>query len=375
MQNTDHDLREVSAQEAAEQFKKWAKDEYQPSTYENHCTTVNLFVSWLRDTEFTFTEVDGWVTGQFEDWLREQDYANVTRKQYLSQLRAFLRWGSRRNVVKSGVAEKVELPNLSRDDVRSDTSIGPDRVQRILDYMDRYRRASREHIIILLLFRTGARLGALRGVDLSMVHLQRNKPQIEVRHRPEIGCPLKNGERNKREAERPILIDEETAQVVAEYIEHHRKDVTDSHGNRPLLTTKHGRVSDSVIKKTVKQWTCPAATEGECPIHDHRPSRREVGSCARECGHTNAHSLRKASITHFLNRGVSVEVVSDRMNVSIETIQNHYDRPTDEERQPDRRARWKRCRLTSTASYSYLRSSAIYPMRAGVKSVPATRVN
>jgi len=332
MQNTDHDLREVSAQRAAKRFKKWAKEEYQPSTYENHCTTVNMFVAWLSDTDYTLATIDGWALGEFQDWLREQDYANVTRKQYLSQLNVFLRWAARREVMREGLDDKVELPDLSRDDVRSDTSIGPDRVQRILDYMDRYQRASREHIIVLLLFRTGARLGALRGVDLSMVHLQSDNPRIEVRHRPEIGCPLKNGERNKREAERPIVIGEETAQIVAEFIEHHRMDVTDDHGNRPLLTTKYGRVSDSVIKKTVRQWTCPAATDGDCPIHDHRPSRREVGSCANECEHTNAHSLRKASITHFLNRGVSVEVVSDRMNVSIETIKKHYDRPTDDER-------------------------------------------
>jgi hypothetical protein len=168
---TDHDLREVSVQRAAERFKKWAKDEYQPSTYENHCTTVNQFVAWLSGTDYALTEIDGWALGEYRDWLREQDYANVTRKQYLSQLRVFLRWASRRNVMRDGLDDKVELPDLSHDDVRSDTSIGPDRVQRILDYIDRYQRASREHTIVLPLFRTGARLGAIRGVDLSMVHL------------------------------------------------------------------------------------------------------------------------------------------------------------------------------------------------------------
>jgi hypothetical protein len=45
MQNSNHDLRDVSAQRAAERFRKWAKDEHQPSTYENHYTTVNQFVA------------------------------------------------------------------------------------------------------------------------------------------------------------------------------------------------------------------------------------------------------------------------------------------------------------------------------------------
>lgn len=331
--NQHNDLRKVTADEAAERFKKWAKAEYQPSTYENHCTTVNLFIEWLSGTDYALADIDGWTLGEFQDWLRDaQDYANVTRKQYLSQFRVFLRWAARREVMRDGLAEKIELPDLSRDDLRSDSTISPDRVQQILDYMDRYRRASREHVIVLLLFRTGARLGALRGVDLDMVQLEGENPRIEVRHRPEIDCPLKNGERNQEDAERPIVIGQETAQVVREYIEHHRHDVTDEQGNRPLLTSEYGRLSDSVIKKTVKQRTCPAATDGDCPLHEHRPSRREVGSCANECHHTNAHSLRKASITHFLNRGVSVEVVSDRMNVSIETINKHYDRPTDDER-------------------------------------------
>jgi len=324
---------EVTVQRVADRFKDWAEAEYQPSTYENHCTTVNLFTDWLSGTDYALADIGGWILGEFQDWLRdEQDYADVTRKQYLSQFRVFLRWAARREVMRDGLDDKIELPDLSRDDLRSDSTISPDRVQQILDYMDRYQRASRDHVIVLLLFKTGARLGALRGVDLDLVRLDGENPRIEVRHRPEIDCPLKNGEGNQEDAERPIVIGRETAQVVREYVEHHRHDVRDEQGNRPLLTSEYGRLSDSVIKRTVKQWTCPAATDGDCPLHEHRPSRREVGSCADECHHTNAHSLRKASITHFLNRGVSVEVVSDRMNVSIETINKHYDRPTDDER-------------------------------------------
>ena len=72
MQNTDHDLREVSAQEAAEWFKKWAKDEYQSSTYENHCTTVNQFVAWLSDIDYTLAGIDGWALGEYQDWLRDR---------------------------------------------------------------------------------------------------------------------------------------------------------------------------------------------------------------------------------------------------------------------------------------------------------------
>jgi integrase len=108
-------------------------------------------VAWLSGTDYTLAGIDGWALGEYRDWLREQDHANVTRKQYLSQLRVLLRWACRRNVMCDGLDDNVELTDLIRDDVRSDTSIGPDRVQRILDYMDRYQRASREHIIALLL--------------------------------------------------------------------------------------------------------------------------------------------------------------------------------------------------------------------------------
>lgn len=49
------------------------------------------------------------------------------------------------------------------------------------------------------------------------------------------------------------------------------------------------------------------------------------------------HAIRRGSITYHLNAGVPKEVVSDRMNVSDEVLEKHYDERTAGERRGQRR--------------------------------------
>lgn len=49
------------------------------------------------------------------------------------------------------------------------------------------------------------------------------------------------------------------------------------------------------------------------------------------------HALRRGSITHHLREGTPEKVVSDRMNVSSDILERHYDRRSEREKMESRR--------------------------------------
>lgn len=53
--------------------------------------------------------------------------------------------------------------------------------------------------------------------------------------------------KNKERSERDVLITSEVADIVRDYRETNRKDVTDDHDREPLLTSKSGRIVETTI--------------------------------------------------------------------------------------------------------------------------------
>jgi len=49
------------------------------------------------------------------------------------------------------------------------------------------------------------------------------------------------------------------------------------------------------------------------------------------------HAIRRGSITYHLSEDVPEKVVSDRMNVSLDVLEKHYDRRSKQEKSEQRR--------------------------------------
>ncbi|WP_266075737.1 tyrosine-type recombinase/integrase [Haladaptatus caseinilyticus] len=335
---------EVPIRQAFTDFIRDMESQMAYATVMNKKNVCRQFTEWVEDLEdCTLATLSGYHLGQFSAYLRDdKDLKDITRKQYLCEVRTFLTWCENKEIARTGISDRIELPQLTKDDIRSDAKIKPDRVRSVLAYLDKYRHARKEHVWIHLLFKTGARMSAIRHLDLRHVHLDRGRPYLELTHRPEKGMPLKNGNKDAKNAERPILISEDTATLLREYIQHNRHNVTETIEKEdgqtvelnPLLTTRYGRWSHSSTQDVVYQWTCPAATGGECEVHGTEiPSRDDAHDCRKYEGHSvSPHKLRAASIVHHRNRGISVETVSEKMNVSIPVIKTHYDKPSTSDR-------------------------------------------
>lgn len=85
--------------------------------------------------------------------------------------------------------ERVLIPELDKHQLARDHNLRPERVEDLLDHYREFAYASREHVILELLFNVGCRVGALHGVDLSDYHP--DEQFLEFVHR-EPETPLKH---------------------------------------------------------------------------------------------------------------------------------------------------------------------------------------
>lgn len=227
--------------------------------------------------------------------------------------------------------ERINVPRVDRARTRH---LDNETVSAILDYLERFRYASRDHVSMLLFCRTGARLGAVRSLDLEDYHEE--KDYLTFHHRPESGTPLKNG----MDGERHVALKTETSLVVADYIEHERLSAKDDHHRYPLITTVHGRIAISTLRRLVYRLTRPCVYEGECP-HDREQNACEAtvdAHSSSKCpSSVSPHDLRRSSITHHCRSDVPVPVVSDRCDVSPEVLDKHYNQMTGQEKMEQRR--------------------------------------
>lgn len=86
------------------------------------------------------------------------------------------------------------------------------------------------------------------------------------------------------------------------------------------------------------QWTRPCMI-GECP-HEKDPETCEYMDRDNASGCPSSrspHGVRRGSITSHLRDGTPEEIVSDRMNVSGDVLDQHYDQRTEREKMEVRR--------------------------------------
>jgi integrase len=213
---------------------------------------------------------------------------------------------------------------VGREERRSDDMLESDEASELLEYLSKYHFASRRHVVVALLWETGIRVGAANSIDIGDVSL--DDGYINLVHRPDRGTTLKNG----KSGERPVVITDELAGLLAEYIGHNRLDRTDDAGREPLVTSDYGRLSRTPYRRVVYQTTAPCFRDEPCPDCVDNPEKK----CPEA---VSPHAVRRGSITHYLTEDVPTEVVSDRMNVSRDVLDQHYDRRSEEVKLEQRR--------------------------------------
>lgn len=336
------DLEPLAPSTAADMYLEARSDELADETLQSQEYSLRAFLAWCEEEGVaSLDELNGRDLYEYRIWRREGNYADgeelatISLRGDLSDLRAFLHFAADVDAVPESMAEQVPLPSVSGAAGVSDTTLNPERAERILDYLSRYEYASRKHTTVLLLWHTGARVGAVRGLDVDDVDLDDDAPGVEFRHRPGTGTPLKNGEKG----ERWNAISRHVATVVRDYVEDVRRDVTEESGRRPLLTTREGRPAVSTLRDTLYAVTRPCWLGDGCP-HDRDPDECEATfySAASKCPSSRSpHDVRSGRVTAYRREDVPRRVVSDRLNASEDILDKHYDRRSRRERAEQRR--------------------------------------
>lgn len=331
------DLEPMAPDAALDMYLKTRRGEASDETLQSHKYRLGKFVEWCEQQEIgNLNDLTGRDLHAFRVWRREEgDLKMVSLRGQLSTLRSYLRFCASVNAVPEGLRSKVMLPTVSQDEQVSQTSLDAARADDILAYLDRYHYASRQHVVTLLLWHTGMRVGALRSLDLDDCELGDRSPGVELVHRPEKGTPLKNKERG----ERWVALSQRIARILQDYIDGPREDVTDDYGRDPLVTTTHGRPSDSTLRDAIYRATRPCWVGKECP-HDRDPEEceaTELHKASRCPSSRSPHDLRSGAITAHLLEDVPHEIVGDRMDVSRKVLDKHYDRRTKREKMEQRR--------------------------------------
>lgn len=293
------------------------------------------FVEWCEaEGVESINDLTGWDLESYENHRRSQGLKPISLNKEMGTLQNFLSYCARIELVEASLPEKVDPPDVPRDAHVDETMLHPDDAKHLLEYYRSGAQAygSRAHALLALTWYTGARSGALRGLDLD--DYDSENQYVSFRYTPHQDPPLKNGP----DGERIVGLPENVCEILDTYIEESRFDSYDDHGRQPLLASQRGRASKSAFRAWMYLATLPCL-HSACPHGNERESCEYVDySQASKCPSSRSpHQVRTGSITWQRNRGVPVDVVAERVNASVRVIEEHYDKPDKFEEMEKRR--------------------------------------
>lgn len=341
---------ELTPGEAIQRWLDRKRSEIADATLRNYAGHLKLWREWCED--LGIETVADLRPADFDAYKghRSQYAVNVTLKKELRTLQQFVGWLDKSlDAVEDDLAEAIDLPKVDRDEMSNETVLAPEDAAALLDFYrnDAAHYGTRDHVVLELAWITGARRGALRGLDIRDIDLEDGF--VDFVHRPQSDTPLKN----KIFGQRSVSISPEVVAAIERYLEHHRYEVHDGEGRQPLLASRVGRPKPNTVTGWAYGATQPCLYT-ECPHGKERESCEYTDyNHASKCPSSRSpHPMRSGSITWQLNCGVPPEVVAGRVNASIEIVRWHYDWATESQR-------WKRLHEHRQQRQQYLSNLTI----------------
>jgi integrase len=321
-------LEPTTPREAVENYIDDIKHELAATTVANHRYRLEQFIQWSDEAGIDdMNSITGRKLQEFKTW-KQGTVAKVTLKNHLSTLRQFIEFCEDTNTVPTGVGRKIRLPTMQLGEDVNDTFLMAKEADQILDYCDKYEYATLRHTVFHILWHTGMRSGALRGLDVS--DFDSHNGLLSIRHRPESDTPLKN----KQRTERDVVIADELVTLIEDHLDMHHPYVDDDHGRTPLIGTRAGRMEQTTLQRNIYTLTRPCHYTNECP-HDRDIQECEATSynTASKCPTSvSPHALRKGAVTEHRKQDVPKEIASERMDMSGDVLDKHYDKRTEREK-------------------------------------------
>lgn len=300
----------ISPERALELYLDHRRNEVARQTLVSHESRINKLVNWCEEQGIGNTnKLTGRDLYEYRIWRRNDgNLVKTSEKTQMATIRVFIRFLESIEAVEPDLHTKVQLPSLSSDDDVRDSMITAEEADEILSFLRKYRYASVDHVIVALVWHTAMRRGSVRALDID--DYNPNEQYIEVVHREE--TPLKNQERG----ERYIALSNTLCQLLVDWLEDKRPDITDSEGREPLLASNQGRLHPTTITRTLYKLTRPCVYSGECPHN------RDIDNC-EAVSHNAASKCPSSNSPH--------EVVAECHDIDPDAIEANLEGRVDPE--------------------------------------------
>lgn len=326
----------TSPRKARRQFLEARKGNVKQSSYRTYKFPTKHFIRFCESHNIEEVgEVDGHVIESWKQARKDEDIKQITLHNNTKTIRVFIRWCERAELIEYGTADRMEIPSVTTEQAVSHDKLSIELAGQVLRYLNTYEYASRNHALFKTLWHTGCRISGAISLDIDDVNFETEGPTIEFHNRPDVGTPLKN----KNGGERNVSISDDLSNVLKDYIEGKRSNVTDDYDREPLFCTDTQRIERQRAYKNFTAITRPCVVSDNCP-HD-----RDIDGCdaAQKKKHAfgcpsseSLHPIRRGSITYHIEREWPKEKISERVDVSVEVLNKHYDERTKEKEREGR---------------------------------------
>lgn len=335
-------LESLEPDTGVERYLRSQRSEVTDKTIEEYARKLDYFLEFCSQEQIEdLNGLNGRQVDSYRMWRRDESTDAVdslgrkTLRDDMYLFRSFLKYMESIEAVKSGLSESVEIPELESGDGVRNLELPRERAVEILEYLRKYEYASQEHVVWLIHCHTGRRPGGLHSLDLEDFHSETDEPYLRFVHRGG-STRLKNGEKG----EGLVNLPEEAGEVITDYVQSARHDVTDDDGREPLLTSSYGRLSKSTMRKYFYKWTRPCKVGEECPHSrdlDDCTAATSVDSASKCPSSHPPYSVRHGYLSQMRREGIPVNVLSERCDVSEQMLEKHYDERTEDEKRQLRR--------------------------------------
>ncbi|QRV15004.1 tyrosine-type recombinase/integrase [Haloterrigena salifodinae] len=324
---------ELTPRAARRQFLNAKRGNVKDSTHRAYKFPTKHFVQYCENNGVErIGDINNYL---LESWVQKRENENVkpiTAKQTAKLNRVFIKWCENSGLVEPGTADRIRIPETDERDEVSQETVRRDQAQQVLNTLSTYEYGTRKHVAFRFMWDVGCRASGAIALDIDDLgtNPKNGKPTVQFRDRKQQGTPLKNG----KKSERTIMISEDLRNLLQDYIDGRRDRVTDEYGRRPLFTTPTRRVSRQHLYKDTVAFSRPCVYTGFCP------DGREIDGCefaqkkkkAMSCPENfSLHPIRRGSITDHINRGWPKEELSERVDVSVDVLEKHYDARTEQD--------------------------------------------
>jgi site-specific recombinase XerD len=319
--------RELSPRDAVNRWLDSIRLDRSDETLSTYWYRLKLFVEWCEDQGVeSMDAVDGFVLDEYIAHRRSVGPTTNTLKNESTTLKNFVEYCEGLGVVEGEIHDSIDVPTVPREEQSSNIKLAAEDARALIEY---YRDepkwyGSRRHALLEVLWHSGARVGEIHALDLDdLEQLPDGTRYLVFRNRAESGTRLKKGPRG----ERPIRFGDEVWAVFDHYVEHSRIDTTDDYGRDPLFTSNQGRASRNALRQWTYRATVPCV-HSPCP-HDKDPQtceHLEHNSSSGCPSSRSPHQIRTGAITWLRDQGYGEDEVAQRVNASVETIRDHYDK-------------------------------------------------